>query len=62
MTTYRIAVIPGDGIGTEVVPEGVCVLRAAARRFAFDLELVDFDFASANYYVEHGTMLPDDWF
>jgi len=35
---YRIAVIPGDGIGVEVVPEGVRVLEAAARRFGFTLE------------------------
>jgi hypothetical protein len=34
MTTHRIAVIPGDGIGTEVVPEGLRVLEAAARRCA----------------------------
>lgn len=60
--TYRIAVIPGDGIGKEVVPEGVRVLQAAAERFGFALELTEFDFASADYYVEHGQMLPDDWF
>lgn len=60
--TYRIAVIPGDGIGKEVVPEGVRVLQAAAKRFGFTLELTEFDFASADYYVAHGQMLPDDWF
>lgn len=60
--TYRIAVIPGDGIGKEVVPEGIRVLQAAAERFGFTLELTEFDFASADYYVEHGQMLPDDWF
>ncbi|AEA22958.1 tartrate dehydrogenase [Pseudonocardia dioxanivorans CB1190] len=62
MTTHRIAVIPGDGIGKEVVPEGVRVLRAAAAAHGFDVELADFDFASADYYQQHGTMLPDDWF
>ncbi|MGC5616779.1 tartrate dehydrogenase [Georgenia sp. Z1491] len=62
MSTYRIAVVPGDGIGTEVVPEGVKVLRAAAQRFGLTLELEDFGFASAAYYQEHGQMLPDDWF
>ena len=36
---YRIAVIPGDGIGKETMPEGLRVLDAAARRFGFDLEL-----------------------
>lgn len=59
---YRIAAIPGDGIGKEVVPEGVKALRAAADAFGFDLVIVDFDFASAEYYVEHGQMLPADWF
>ena len=34
--THRIAVIPGDGIGTEVVPEGLRVLDAAARKFGYD--------------------------
>ena len=37
MQTHRIAVIPGDGIGSEVVPEGIRVLDAAARRFGIDL-------------------------
>ena len=61
-TTHRIAVIPGDGIGKEVVPEGVKVLNAAAEVHGFGLDLVDFDFASADYYVQHGRMLPEDWF
>ncbi len=59
---HRIAVIPGDGIGTEVVPEGVRVLRAAADRFGIDLALEELDFASAAYWQQHGQMLPDDWF
>ena len=58
---YRIAVIPGDGIGQEVVPEGVRVLRAAAERFGFTLQLDEFDFASCDYYLRERTMLPDDW-
>ncbi|SDJ70367.1 tartrate dehydrogenase [Billgrantia gudaonensis] len=60
--THRIAVIPGDGIGKEVMPEGLHALEAAAKRFAIDLELEHFDFASCDYYAEHGQMLPDDWF
>nr|WP_299245965.1 tartrate dehydrogenase [uncultured Halomonas sp.] len=59
---YRIAVIPGDGIGTEVMPEGVRVLEAAAEGFGIDLTFEHFDFASCDYYLEHGRMLPDDWF
>src|SRR3979490_562135 len=59
--TYKIAVIPGDGIGTEVVPEGVRVLEAAAKRFGFGLQFDWFDFASCDYYLAHGQMMPDDW-
>ncbi|MCB1747834.1 MAG: tartrate dehydrogenase [Gammaproteobacteria bacterium] len=59
---HRIAVIPGDGIGTEVMPEGVRVLDAAARRFGFELEWTWFDFSSCDYYQRHGRMLPADWF
>jgi tartrate dehydrogenase/decarboxylase/D-malate dehydrogenase len=59
--TYRIAVIPGDGIGKEVVPEGVRVLEAAAKRFGFRLQLDEFDFASCDYYLKHKEMLPEDW-
>ena len=58
---HSIAVIPGDGIGTEVTPEGVRALKAAAERFNIDLTFEDFDFASCDYYLEHGQMLPDDW-
>jgi len=61
MTTHRIAVIAGDGIGSEVVPEGIRVLDAAARRFGIDLQYDGFDFASCDYYARHGKMMPDDW-
>jgi tartrate dehydrogenase/decarboxylase/D-malate dehydrogenase len=61
MTRHRIAVIPGDGIGKETVPEGVRVLDAAARRFGLDLRFDHFDFASCDYFAEHGDMLPPDW-
>ena len=57
----RIAVIPGDGIGKEVVPEGLRVLDAAARRFGLALTYEHHDFASCDYYAKHGTMMPDDW-
>ena len=45
-STHRIAVIPGDGIGKETMPEGLRVLDAAARRFGINLQLDHFDFAS----------------
>jgi len=61
MTTHRIAVIAGDGIGTEVMPEGLRVLDAAARRFGIALEIDEFDFASCAYCTRHGEMMPADW-
>ncbi|SDG33727.1 tartrate dehydrogenase/decarboxylase / D-malate dehydrogenase [Onishia taeanensis] len=59
--SHRIAILAGDGIGKEVMPEGVRALEAAAKRFGIELELEPFDFASCDYYLEHGQMLPDDW-
>jgi tartrate dehydrogenase/decarboxylase / D-malate dehydrogenase len=58
---YRIAVIPGDGIGKEVMPEGVRVLEAAAKRFGFEIRQQWCDFSSYDYYAKHGRMLPEDW-
>lgn len=54
---YRIAVIPGDGIGKEVVPQGIRVLDAAARRFNFELDWQYFDW-SCRYYADTGRMMP----
>lgn len=59
--TYTIAVIPGDGIGKEVMPEAVRVLQAAQRRFGFALEMVPVEWASCDWYAQHGQMMPDDW-
>jgi tartrate dehydrogenase/decarboxylase/D-malate dehydrogenase len=61
MSTYRIAVIPGDGIGTEVMPEGLRALEAVAKKFNLTLHFDHFDFSSWDYYERHGKMLPDDW-
>lgn len=58
---YRIAVIPGDGIGKEVVPEGVRALEAAASAYGFTIEQEWHDFACCDYYAKHGQMMPDDW-
>jgi tartrate dehydrogenase/decarboxylase/D-malate dehydrogenase len=60
--THRIAVIPGDGIGKEVMPEGLRVLRAAESAFDFTLEFEDFDFACADFWLKTGAMLPANWF
>ena len=57
----KIAVIAGDGIGTEVIPEGLRVLDMAARRFDVPLSFDHFDFASCEYFARHGQMMPDDW-
>ena len=57
----KIAVIAGDGIGKEVVPEGIRVLKAVAGKFDIDIRFDTFDFASCDYYAEHGRMMPDDW-
>ena len=61
MSKHRIAVIAGDGIGKEVMPEGVRVVDAAARKFGIDLAFDHFDFSSWDYCERHGKMLPDDW-
>ncbi|KAI9150836.1 D-malate dehydrogenase [Paramyrothecium foliicola] len=63
MTTkpLKIAVIPGDGIGTEVMPYGVRCLQAIGKLFNIGLEFTEFDFASCEYYRKHGDMMPKDW-
>ena len=61
MSKHRIAVIAGDGIGTEVMPEGLRVMEAAATRFGIDLQFDHFDFSSCDYFEKHGKMLPDNW-
>jgi tartrate dehydrogenase/decarboxylase/D-malate dehydrogenase len=57
--TYRIAVIPGDGIGKETTPEGLRVLDAAATRFGFSLKLDQYDW-SCETWKQTGKMMPDD--
>ena len=57
----KIAVIAGDGIGKEVVPEGLRVLEAACDKFNIRLDFEHFDFASCDYYAQHGQMMPDNW-
>jgi len=59
--TYNIAVIAGDGIGKEVMPEGLRVLDAAASRFGIALNYTHIEWASCDYYAAHGKMMPDDW-
>jgi len=61
MTTFRIAVIPGDGIGREVIPAGVCALQAATRDSGVTLDLTEFPW-SCDYYARHGRMMDEDAF
>jgi len=59
--SYRIAAIAGDGIGTEVLPEGIRVVDAVARRHGITITWEHKRWASCAWYAEHGAMMPDDW-
>ncbi|MCS7101930.1 MAG: isocitrate/isopropylmalate family dehydrogenase, partial [Burkholderiaceae bacterium] len=59
MKTYRIALIPGDGIGQEVVPAGAEVLQALAAASGLRFQFQTFDWG-ANYFRRHGLMMPED--
>ena len=58
---FNIAVIAGDGIGKEVMPEGIKVLKKVSEKFNINLNFEEFDFSSYDYYEKHGQMMPDDW-
>ncbi|MCA0242566.1 MAG: tartrate dehydrogenase [Proteobacteria bacterium] len=59
--THRIAVIAGDGIGKEVMPEALRVLKKAQARFGFELDATPIEWASCDWYAAHGEMMPPDW-
>ncbi len=59
MADHRIALIPGDGIGQEVIPAGVLVLEALAAAYGFGLEFAEFPY-SCDHYRQHGEMMPAD--
>ena len=59
MKAYRIAVIPGDGIGQEVIPEGLKVLEAVGRKFDLRFTFEHFPWGS-DYYRQHGVMMAPD--
>ena len=61
MSKKRIAVIAGDGIGKEVMPEGLRVVQACADKFGIDLAFDHFDFSCWEYFERHGKMMPDNW-
>ena len=58
---FKVAVIPGDGIGKEVMPEALRVLDVAARRFDIALALTPIAWSSCDHYTATGQMMPDDW-
>ncbi|MCA0042222.1 tartrate dehydrogenase [Celeribacter litoreus] len=59
MTAYKLALIPGDGIGVDVTDATMEVLSAAGREFGFSLHSETFPW-SCEYYLEHGEMMPAD--
>jgi tartrate dehydrogenase/decarboxylase/D-malate dehydrogenase len=59
MNKYRIAVVPGDGIGKEVVPPALQVLDAVGAKFGFGLEYQHFDWSCETYRTT-GRMMPED--
>ena len=58
---YSIAVIAGDGIGKEVVPEGLKCLDRVGSKLGINFEFKEYPFSSVDYYQKHGKMLPEDW-
>ena len=60
MSAYKIAVIAGDGIGKEVMPEGIRVLDAVGRKFGIRFSFDEFDWSCDNY-EKHGWWMPPDW-
>lgn len=61
MPKLSIAVIPGDGIGNEVMPEGVKVVDAVCRKLGIEIHFDHFDFCSWPYFEKHGQMMPSNW-
>ncbi|MEQ9121591.1 MAG: isocitrate/isopropylmalate family dehydrogenase, partial [Alphaproteobacteria bacterium] len=59
MAKHRIALVPGDGIGKEVVPEGVKVLEAVGRRFDIAFTFDEYDW-SCEAYPKTGRLMPED--
>ncbi|HVO68140.1 MAG TPA: 3-isopropylmalate dehydrogenase [Syntrophales bacterium] len=59
MPPYRVAIIPGDGVGNEVASEAVKVLKAVADKHGFDVKMSFFDWG-CDYYLNNGKMMPGD--
>ena len=61
MTTFRVAVIAGDGIGREVIPAGMAALEAVTRGSDVSLSFTDFPWG-CEFYLKHQRMLDEDAF
>ena len=61
MKKYKIASIAGDGIGLEIVPPSLKILKEIAKKYHFEIQFDEFNFSSCDYFEKHGKMLPDDW-
>lgn len=59
---FKIAVLAGDGIGKEVMPEGLKILSAVKKKFNLPIKINSFDWANCDYYAAHQKMMPDNWF
>ncbi len=60
-SSLNIAVIAGDGIGKEVMPEGMRALQAVDKVFDLRIAFTQHDFACVDYFQQHGVMMPEDW-
>jgi tartrate dehydrogenase/decarboxylase/D-malate dehydrogenase len=59
MKTHNLAVIPGDGVGSEVAAEGRKILDAVSQKYGFEVQTQTFDWG-CDYYLQHGRMMPED--
>ncbi len=59
MSSYNVAIIPGDGVGNEVADEAVKILKASAQKYGFGIKTESFEWG-CDYYLKHGKMMPDD--
>ena len=59
MSSYNVAIIPGDGVGNEVADEAVKILQASAQKYGFGIKTESFEWG-CDYYLKHGKMMPDD--
>ena len=59
MSSYNVAIIPGDGVGNEIADEAVKILQASAQKYGFGIKTASFEWG-CDYYLKHRKMMPDD--